>query len=104
MQGRKSHRQEKKSIHTFWIYPLKESLDSPSCRECISGHVPILTKSVLKEADSININESPLLDVFIQSAPKKLQAESAAFLAVMYDIALRAVLLSKEWKRVNVKN
>lgn len=95
---------KKKSINTFWIYPLKESLDSPSCSKCISGHVPILTKSVLKEVDSININESPLLDVFIQSAPKKLQAESAAFLAVMYDIALRAVLLSKEWKRVNVKN
>lgn len=42
--------------------------------------------------------------VFIQSAPKKLQAESAAFLTVIYNTALRAVLLPNEWKRVNVKN
>lgn len=42
--------------------------------------------------------------VFIQSAPKKLQAENAAFLTVMCNIGLRAVLLPKEWKRVNVKN
>lgn len=44
------------------------------------------------------------LMVFIQSAPKKLQAENAAFLTVMCNIGLRAVLLPKEWKRVNVKN
>lgn len=29
--------------------------------------------------------------VFIQNEPKKIQAESAAFLTVMYNIALRAV-------------
>lgn len=32
--------------------------------------------------------------VFIQSAPKKFQAESAAFLSVMYNIALRASCLT----------
>lgn len=42
--------------------------------------------------------------VFIQSAPKELQVEISEVLTVMYNFALTAVLVPKEWKIVNVKN